>query len=215
MSVIDFTCPHCQSQRNFPSTAVGQQGKCLSCQQIITIQPDPPPAATSPSATNKMIIFSTVGCGGLGAMAVLGICLAVVLVVALPMFFRLSMLNENYSSIEMMEENQENELSEYQQQLLKETRENPGAAPDYSEYAVDGLPPTEEDEKGSRQGSGRRNFDPEQIFADRDKDMDGLLTGAEISERMQSRVAEMDEDKDGAISKAEFLAAMQRFQSSR
>ena len=45
--------------------------------------------------------------------------------------------------------------------------------------------------------------------------MDGLLSGDEISERMQSRVEQMDENEDGAISKEEFLAAMQRFRSSR
>ena len=61
---------------------------------------------------------------------------------------------------------------------------------------------------GASGGGARRNFDPEQIFADRDKDMDGLLTGAEISERMQSRVGQMDIDKDGAISKEEFVTAM-------
>ena len=61
---------------------------------------------------------------------------------------------------------------------------------------------------GAQQGGVRRSFDPAQIFADRDEDMDGLLSGSEISERMQSRVAEMDEDKDGSISKDEFVKAM-------
>jgi hypothetical protein len=137
---------------------------------------------------------------------------------------------EKLPSIEMWEDKLEDELSEHQKQLLKETRENQGP-PDYSEYAVDVPPPTEEernsgesmgdpseggeDGNGGAQGSGDRSFDPERIFDERDKDMDGLLSGDEISERMQSRVAEMDEDKDGAISKAEFLAAMQRFRSSR
>jgi Ca2+-binding EF-hand superfamily protein len=45
--------------------------------------------------------------------------------------------------------------------------------------------------------------------------MDGLLSGDEISERMQSRVEQMDENEDGAICKEEFLAAMQRFRASR
>ncbi len=53
------------------------------------------------------------------------------------------------------------------------------------------------------------------IFDERDKDMDGLLSGDEISERLRPRVAAMDEDEDGAISKEEFLAAMERFRSSR
>jgi hypothetical protein len=76
MSTIDVTCPHCQSQMNFPSTAVGQQGKCSSCQQIVTIQPDPTPVATNPAAKKNIIIFATVGCGGL---VVLGLALCVVL----------------------------------------------------------------------------------------------------------------------------------------
>ena len=62
---------------------------------------------------------------------------------------------------------------------------------------------------------GRRNFDPESIFAERDKDKDGFLSGDEISERMRTRMAAIDEDKDGAISKDEFLAAMRRSRSSR
>ncbi|MBT5125549.1 MAG: hypothetical protein HOM32_13215, partial [Planctomycetaceae bacterium] len=45
--------------------------------------------------------------------------------------------------------------------------------------------------------------------------MDGLLSGSEISERMQSRVAEMDEDKDGAISKDEFVKAMTAMMAAR
>ncbi|MBT4012221.1 MAG: hypothetical protein HOF15_07855 [Planctomycetaceae bacterium] len=68
---------------------------------------------------------------------------------------------------------------------------------------------------GAQQGDGRRSFDPAQIFADRDEDMDGLLSGSEISERMQSRVAEMDEDKDGAISKDEFVKAMTAMMAAR
>ncbi|MBT5885808.1 MAG: hypothetical protein HOH50_16445 [Planctomycetaceae bacterium] len=110
--------------------------------------------------------------------------------------------------------------------------------PDYSQYIVDPPEPTQEEinlgqslgadggglggsgaDSGEgdnrRQGTSGGGFDPEKIFADQDKNMDGLLSGDEISERMRSRVAAMDEDEDGAISKEEFLAAMQRFRSSR
>jgi hypothetical protein len=129
------------------------------------------------------------------------------------------------------------ELSDYQKKLLEDTRLNKGP-PDYSQYIVDLPEPTEEEinfgaslgardggfgdsgadsgEGGNEgQGSGRGSFDPEQMFDERDKDMDGLLSGDEISERMQMRLSTMDEDEDGAISKEEFLAAMQRFRSSR
>jgi len=133
---------------------------------------------------------------------------------------------------------QENrELSDYQKKLLEDTRSNKGP-PDYSQYAVDLPEPTQEEinlgeSLGARdggvggsgadsgegdnrgQGSSGGSFDPEQMFADQDKDMDGLLSGDEISERLRPRVAAMDEDEDGAISKEEFLAAMERFRSSR
>lgn len=59
-----------------------------------------------------------------------------------------------------------------------------------------------------RSGGGRgRSIDPEQIFSDRDEDMDGLLTGDEISERIQPALKEIDKDADGIISKDEFLKA--------
>ena len=132
--------------------------------------------------------------------------------------------------LEMWEDKPENRLSDYQKRLIEESKANQGP-PDYSHLAVGPLAQPEEeknsgesmddpseggeDGNGSPRGSGGRSFDPEQIFDDRDEDMDGLLSGDEISERMQSRVAEMDEDNDGAISKAEFLAAIQRFRSSR
>jgi hypothetical protein len=66
-----------------------------------------------------------------------------------------------------------------------------------------------------QRGGGGRSFDPEQIFADRDKDKDGLLSGDEISERMQPRIEEIDEDQDGAISKDEFLKAIAAVMASR
>ena len=132
-----------------------------------------------------------------------------------------------------------NELSDAQKKMIKHTNENPGV-PDYSKLAADVPDPTEEDLRigaslGASGGNGGglggaptggdgvdggedrggRNFDPESIFAERDKDKDGFLSGDEISERMRTRVAAIDEDKDGAISKEEFLAAMQRSRSSR
>ena len=56
MSNFNFTCPHCQSQMSFPSAAVGQQGKCSGCQQVVTIQPDATPVAADPVAKKKIII---------------------------------------------------------------------------------------------------------------------------------------------------------------
>ena len=64
-------------------------------------------------------------------------------------------------------------------------------------------------------GGGGRSFDPEQIFADRDKDKDGLLSGDEINEGEQSRIAEIDQDADGAISKDEFLKAIAAWIAAR
>ena len=60
MSNIDFTCPHCQSQMNFPSAAVGQQGKCSGCQQNVTIQPDLPPPLPDPAAKKNISIYAAV-----------------------------------------------------------------------------------------------------------------------------------------------------------
>ncbi|MBT4693423.1 MAG: hypothetical protein HOB73_08775 [Planctomycetaceae bacterium] len=68
---------------------------------------------------------------------------------------------------------------------------------------------------GGQQGGSGRGFDPEQIFTDRDKDMDGLLTGEEISERLRSGLQEMDKDDDGAISKDEFLKAISAMMAAR
>jgi len=68
---------------------------------------------------------------------------------------------------------------------------------------------------GEGEGGGRGRLDPEQIFAERDKNMDGLLSGDEISERMRPRVAAMDEDEDGAISKDEFAKAIAAMLASR
>ena len=48
--------------------------------------------------------------------------------------------------------------------------------------------------------------EPEELFKRRDENGNGKLEGSEISERMQSRIAELDKDGDGAISKEEFMA---------
>ena len=98
-----------------------------------------------------------------------------------------------------------------------ETAENESAA---------SLPPAGEGSRGAQQtansggggdseNGGGGGFDAEQIFAERDTDMDGLLSGEEISERMRPRVAAIDEDEDGAISKDEFVKAIAAMMASR
>jgi hypothetical protein len=62
--------------------------------------------------------------------------------------------------------------------------------------------------RGGR-GGGRGSFDPAAIFAERDADGDGKLTGDEISERMAASLAEIDTDGDGAVTLEEFQARMQ------
>jgi hypothetical protein len=168
----------------------------------------------------------------------------IICVICLPIFFMFngfSVFGYSYEGwLAQYEANvaeESRELSDHQKKLLEDTKLNKGP-PDYSHLAVKLPEPTEEDIRfresmnddesdlgGSEslsgggdnggEGLGGRRFDPEAIFDERDKNMDGLLSGEEISERMLSRIAEMDEDEDGAISKEEFLAAMQRFRSSR
>jgi hypothetical protein len=55
---------------------------------------------------------------------------------------------------------------------------------------------------------GGGSFDPEAMFAERDADGDGKLTGDEISERMREGLEATDTDGDGAVSKDEFVARM-------
>jgi hypothetical protein len=62
-------------------------------------------------------------------------------------------------------------------------------------------------------GSGGSGFDPEAMFAERDADKDGKLSGDEISERMADRVEEIDTDGDGSISKEEFMTAVENMRS--
>lgn len=66
-------------------------------------------------------------------------------------------------------------------------------------------------ESGERPGGGGRagGFDPAQMFAERDADGDGKLTGDEISQRMRDRLDVIDTDQDGAISLEEMQAGMQ------
>ncbi len=57
-------------------------------------------------------------------------------------------------------------------------------------------------------GGRAGGFDPEAMFAERDLDGDGKLTGDEIPERMRERIEAIDTDGDGAISKDELVARM-------
>ncbi len=59
---------------------------------------------------------------------------------------------------------------------------------------------------GQPAGADGARPDPEELFKRRDENGDGKLEGSEISERMQSRIADLDKDGDGAISKEEFMA---------
>ena len=65
----------------------------------------------------------------------------------------------------------------------------------------------------STSGAGGERPDPEEAFNSRDKDGNGKLEGAEISERLQGRMEQVDKDSDGAVSKEEFLAALQARQA--
>jgi len=62
-------------------------------------------------------------------------------------------------------------------------------------------------EKGAgKQGGGRSTgqLDPDAMFARQDANMDGKLTGDEISTFLKPNLTKFDTDKDGAISKEEF-----------
>lgn len=66
---------------------------------------------------------------------------------------------------------------------------------------------------GGGAGPAAERPDPVEAFNSRDKDSNGKLEGAEISERLQGRMAQVDKDSDGAISKEEFLEALQARQT--
>ncbi len=60
---------------------------------------------------------------------------------------------------------------------------------------------------GAKAAGGRRGgFDPLAMFARRDADGDGELTGEEIPERMQERLDSIDTDGNGAVSRKELEA---------
>ena len=46
------------------------------------------------------------------------------------------------------------------------------------------------------------------MFAERDADGDGKLTGDELSDRMRENLEEIDTDSDGSVSKEELVARM-------
>ncbi len=66
---------------------------------------------------------------------------------------------------------------------------------------------------GGGMSEGTAQPAPEEAFNSRDTDGNGKLEGAEISERLQGRMAQIDKDSDGAVSKEEFLAALQARQA--
>lgn len=68
---------------------------------------------------------------------------------------------------------------------------------------------------GGGQGGRRGGADPEAIWARIDADGNGIVEGAEISERMKDRVSEIDADGDGAITKEEFFARIASRRASR
>ena len=77
------------------------------------------------------------------------------------------------------------------------------AAPDAAETM-----PGMEANGGGPGGGGRGSFDPEAMFAERDADGDGKLTGDELSDRMRENLEEIDTDSDGSVSKEELVARM-------
>jgi hypothetical protein len=64
---------------------------------------------------------------------------------------------------------------------------------------------------GAGRPGGGGGFDPDAIFARRDENEDGKLTGDELSGRLADRVEQLDTDKNGEISREEFDAGMQNF----
>ncbi len=66
-----------------------------------------------------------------------------------------------------------------------------------------------------RRGGGGGRFDPAAIFADRDADGDGKLTGDEISDRMRENMDQIDTDQDGSVTLEEFQARMQQMFANR
>jgi len=222
-------CPKCEAEVLIQRSPVGSETEELQ----INNEEQPQPSSAN--------VDSDVGTSVATRILVYAFLLCVIGFPVFFMFSGFSVFGYSYegwlAQYEAKLDAESRELTDYQKKLLEDTKANKGP-PDYSQYTVDLPEPTEEEinfgqsmgagdggfggagadsgegDNGG-QGSGRGSFDPEEMFDERDENMDGLLSGEEISERMQSRLASMDEDEDGAISKKEFLAAMQRFRSSR
>ena len=239
---FEFSCPQCKHTMQMDNSAAGEMGVCPACSTEVLIQRGVVEVATEENQTQQeepsqtTLASDSSGTVELGAGKTLITRLVMVVVLVGVISGGGYLIYDN--AVELWEDEAPTGLSEYQKELLRQTAASKGP-PDYSEYAVEQPERTEEEKKmdaemgasgggfggaptdggqGENEGgqdTGRRSFDPAQIFADRDEDMDGLLSGSEISERMQSRVAEMDEDKDGAISKDEFVKAMTAMMAAR
>jgi len=57
-------------------------------------------------------------------------------------------------------------------------------------------------------------FDPAQIFARRDSDGDGKLTGGEISGRMQGNCDQFDTNQNGTVTLEEFQTGIQQMRAN-
>lgn len=68
---------------------------------------------------------------------------------------------------------------------------------------------------GDRPGAGGGPAMMEQMFASRDKDGDGKLSGDEIPEMLKGRLERIDENGDGAIEKSELAKVAQRMGRGR
>jgi hypothetical protein len=224
-------CPKCEAEVSIQRNSASSESE-----ESQNVQDEQPLATDSP----KEIVELSTGTTIATRIVVILVFLCVMGCGGLAIIKGFEMFGYKYDGIEkILEDKPENGLSDYQKNLIKQTNENQGP-PDYSEFSVDqpdrteeelridaslgasggngggfGGAPTGGDSVDGGEDGGRRNFDPESIFAERDKDKDGFLSGDEISERMRTRMAAIDEDKDGAISKDEFLAAMRRSRSSR
>ena len=248
---FDFSCPMCKHIMQLDNSAVGEMGVCPKCEAEVSIQRNSVSSESdesqnrqdeqsSPTESPKGIVELGTGTTIATRLVVILVFLCVMGGGGFAIINGFELFGYEYDGItKILKDKPENGLSDYQKNLIKQTKENQGP-PDYSEFAVDqpdrteeelrrdaslgasggngggfGGAPTGGDGVDGGEDAGGRNFDPESIFAERDKDKDGFLSGDEISERMRTRVAAIDEDKDGAISKEEFLAAMQRYRPSR
>ncbi len=239
---FEFSCPQCKHTMQMDNSAAGEMGVCPACSAEVLIQRGAVEVETEENQTQQEELPQTILASDPSSTVVLGSGKTLITRLVMLAVLGGSIGGGGYlivnNAMVLMEDEAPTGLSEYQKELLRQTAASKGP-PDYSEYAVEQPERTEEEKKmdaamgasggsfggaptgggegenGGGQDAGRRSFDPAQIFADRDEDMDGLLSGSEISERMQSRVAEMDEDKDGAISKDEFIKAMTAMMAAR